>query len=101
MSTRARNWLDFWGSANTIYVNVRHRDVHFRLIADQIAAYVPGSDAQVLDYGCGAALHADRVAAAARRLVLCDGVEKVRKDLAARYGGHPRISVKSPDEIAA
>ena len=36
------DWITFWNSANSIYVNARHRDVHYRTIADDLAAYVPG-----------------------------------------------------------
>src|SRR6201998_4866333 len=66
------DWRSFWDSAHSIYVNARHKDVHYREIADQIAAFVPGPSARVLDYGSGEAIHADRVAAVARALVLCD-----------------------------
>ena len=56
------DWRSFWDSAHSIYVNARHKDVHYREIADQIAGFVPGPGARVLDYGCGEAIHADRVA---------------------------------------
>jgi len=47
-----RDWIDFYDSAHPIYVNAHHRDIHFRRLADDLAAYVrPG--AVVLDYGCG------------------------------------------------
>jgi len=62
-------WLAFWNGSHPIYVNARHKDVHYRLIAKAIAALVPRPDARVLDYGCGEALHADAVAA---RLNLLD-----------------------------
>ena len=58
------NWLAFWDTPHSIYVNARHRDIHYRLIAEQIAALVPSPQARMLDYGCGEALHADLVAAA-------------------------------------
>ena len=32
-------WLTFWDSSHSIYVNARHRDVHYSLIAQQIAAH--------------------------------------------------------------
>jgi len=64
------DWLAFWDSPNSIYVNARHKDVHYRLIAKEIAALVPGPEARVLDYGCGEALHADLVAAAAGDVVV-------------------------------
>ena len=50
------DWRSFWDSAHSIYVNARHKDVHYRLIADEIAALVPGPETRVLDYGAGEAL---------------------------------------------
>ncbi|HEX2215858.1 MAG TPA: hypothetical protein VHG27_04070, partial [Xanthobacteraceae bacterium] len=35
-----RAWIAFWNSENSIYVNARHRDVHYRLIAEHIAHFV-------------------------------------------------------------
>ena len=40
------DWRSFWDSAHSIYVNARHKDVHYREIADQIAAFVPGPAAR-------------------------------------------------------
>ena len=57
------DWRSFWDSDHSIYVNDRHKDVHYRAIAEQIAAFVPGPSARVLDFGCGDSLHADMVAA--------------------------------------
>src|SRR5262249_18043301 len=65
------DWIAFWDSEHPLYVNARHRDVHYRRIAEDIAAYV-SSSAVVLDYGCGEALHADRIAARARKLILVE-----------------------------
>jgi SAM-dependent methyltransferase len=97
----ASGWIAFWDSKHSIYVNARHRDVHYRRIAEDIAGYVPGPDAVVLDYGCGEALHADRVAAAAGRLILGEAAPNVRSALAARFTGERKIEVRSPGEIAA
>ena len=63
------DWIAFWNSEHSIYVNARHRDVHYRTIAQDIRAVLPDG-ARVLDYGCGEALHADLVAAPARWLIL-------------------------------
>jgi SAM-dependent methyltransferase len=93
-------WLTFWDSAHSIYVNARHRDVHYRLIAEQIAALVPSPQARVLDYGCGEALHADLVAAAAGELFLCEAAPGVREGLAQRFADHPKIRVLAAHEIA-
>ena len=95
------DWISFWNSDHPIYVNARHRDVHYRGIADDVSAYVPSPDAAVLDYGCGESLHADRLAAKAGRLILCEAAANVRAHLTARFGSINNIEVKSPQEVAA
>ena len=93
------DWVAFWDSEHSIYVNARHRDVHYRCIAQDIAAHVaPG--AAVLDYGCGEALHADLVAAPARKLILCEAAPIVRAGLANRFAGNAKIEVRSPEQVA-
>jgi SAM-dependent methyltransferase len=93
------NWLTFWDSPHSIYVNTRHRDVHYSLIAKQIAALVPSPQAHVLDYGCGEALHADRVAATAGELLLCEGAPRVRAGIAARFAGNAKIRAVAPEDV--
>ena len=95
------DWRSFWDSEHSIYVNARHKDVHYREIADQIAAFVPSPSVRVLDYGSGDAIHADHVAAVAAELMLCDSAPSVRASMAARFAGNPRIKVISPEEVAA
>jgi SAM-dependent methyltransferase len=92
-------WLTFWDSAHSIYVNARHRDVHYSFIAQQIAALVASPQARVLDYGCGEALHADRVAAAAGELLLCEGAPRVRAGIAARFAGNAKIHAVAPEDV--
>lgn len=94
-----RQWIDFYDSAHSIYVNARHRDVHYRDVAQHIAALVPGPQARVLDYGCGEALHADLVARAAASLVLCDAAPSVRRAIAARAAGNAKIRAMAPEEV--
>ena len=95
------DWLAFWDSPHSIYVNARHKDVHYRLIAEQICgARAAPPDARVLDYGCGEALHADIVAAAAGELLLCEAAPGVRAGLAQRFADNPKIHVLAPHEIA-
>ena len=67
------DWVSYYDSAHSIYVNARHKDAYYRLIAPQIAALVPNPAAHVLDYGSGDALYADIIAAAAGELLLCEG----------------------------
>jgi SAM-dependent methyltransferase len=97
------DWVSFWdsGSDSAIYVNRRHRDVHYRRVARDIRALVPSVNAVVLDYGCGEALFADHVAAAARRLILCEAAPQVRQRLAARFADNDAIQVCGPDDLAA
>jgi SAM-dependent methyltransferase len=94
------DWLSFWDAPHSIYVNARHKDAHYRLIAEEIAALVPSADARVLDYGCGEALHADLVAAACSELLLSDGAPGVRAGTAARFAGKPKIRALAPEEVA-
>jgi SAM-dependent methyltransferase len=94
------DWLAFWDGPHSIYVNARHKDVHYLLIAKEIAALVPGPRAHVLDYGCGEALHADIVAAAAGELFLCEAASGVREGLADRFAGQRNIHVLAPHEAA-
>jgi SAM-dependent methyltransferase len=92
-------WIDFYDSAHSIYVNAHHRDVHFRQLANDLAAYVrPG--AAVLDYGCGEALHADIVAANAGQLILIEPAPGVRARLAARFAKNAKIEVSGADRLA-
>jgi SAM-dependent methyltransferase len=93
------DWRSFWDSAHSIYVNARHKDVHYREIADQIAAFVPGPAACVLDYGCGEAIHADRVAAVVAEVLLCDSAPSVRAAIAGRFAADPRIRALAPQEV--
>jgi ubiquinone/menaquinone biosynthesis C-methylase UbiE len=94
------DWISFWDSDHPIYVSARHREVHNRLIADAIRAHVPRGDAVVLDYGCGEALHAERVAEAVGRLILCDAGPNLLATLDRRFKGNGRIEVRSPEEVA-
>jgi SAM-dependent methyltransferase len=96
------DWISFYDFKHSvIYVNARHRDVHYRNIAADIRAYVPSAQANVLDYGCGEATSADLVAAASGYLTLVEAAPNVRAALKARYEGNPKISVLTPDAAAA
>src|SRR5882757_3865920 len=93
------DWRSFWDSPHSIYVNARHKDVHYREIAEQIAAFVSGPGARVLDYGSGEAIHADRVAAVAAQVLLCDSAPSVRAAIAERFAADPRLRALSPEEV--
>jgi SAM-dependent methyltransferase len=93
------SWRDFWNADTPIYVNERHKGLHYGLIARDIVGLIPSKEAAVLDYGCGEALSAGRVAAASGRLYLCDGAPLVRERLGARFRGDPKVVVLSPEEM--
>jgi SAM-dependent methyltransferase len=91
-------WISFWNSKHTIYVNARHRELHYRIIAQQLRAYV-APDSDVLDYGCGEALCAELIAPPARRLILCEAAPKLHATLSQRYATRQGIEVRSPHQV--
>jgi SAM-dependent methyltransferase len=93
------DWIDYYDSTHTIYVSRLHRDLHFRLIADDIIGYISSPDAVVLDYSCGEATSADRVAAHCSRLILAEPAPGVRGRLIARFARDLKIKVRSLDEL--
>ncbi|MFI4961556.1 MAG: class I SAM-dependent methyltransferase [Hyphomicrobiales bacterium] len=96
------DWISFYDMRHSlIYVNARHRDVHYRKIADDIRALVQKPSAAVLDYGCGEATSAEHLAAACEYLTLVEAAPNVRAALGARYAGNRKISVLTPDAAAA
>lgn len=94
-------WRDFWNSDTPIYVNERHKALHYRLVARDIADLVPSADAIVLDHGCGEALSAGLVAAKARKLYLCDAAPLVRERLVSRFAGDAKVAVLAPEDVSA
>lgn len=95
------SWVEYWNSDHPIYVNERHRLLHYKLLARDLAALVPDDDALVLDFGCGEALSADDLASHCRKLSLADSASNVREKLSARFAGNSRISVISDSEALA
>ena len=93
------DWIAFWNSKHAIYVNARHRDVHYRRVAQDILVHV-GAGARILDYGCGEALHADLIAAPAAQLTLCETASSLRAELSRSFSSNPRILVRSTEDVA-
>jgi SAM-dependent methyltransferase len=95
------SWREFWDRPHRIYVNERHRRVHYARVAADIISELPATPAVVLDYGCGDALEAAKVAAHCRKLILSDSAATVRAGLKSRNAGDPAIEVLAPEEVAA
>lgn len=93
------DWIDYYDSTHTIYASKLHRDVHFEVIARDIIGYIPLANAVVLDYACGEALSAAKVADACATLVLAEPAPGVRGRLAARFKANAKISVRSLDDL--
>jgi SAM-dependent methyltransferase len=87
------NWREYWNGPHPIYVNARHRALHFSLIARDIAALIPSRDAVVLDYGCGEADTANELSQRCGKLYLFDTADAVHARLAQKHAGDARILV--------
>jgi SAM-dependent methyltransferase len=96
-----KDWVEYYDSDHSIYVNARHRDVHYARLAEGFARHVPAGATCVLDYGCGEALHADRVAEATGKLLLAEAGPVMRSRLTARFKDNVRIAVISTGDVAA
>ncbi len=94
------SWREFWNGEHSIYVNARHKTLHYDRIAQDIVALLP-VQARVLDYGCGEALAAQAVARHAARLFLYDAAPNVQGKLQAQYAACQNIVVLSDHDFAA
>ena len=95
------DWISFFDSDNPIYVNARHRAVHARLVALSIGQYIRKPGMSILDYGCGEAFYAGRIAEQSGTLMLCEAAPHLRQSLKERFADNEKIAVLSPEEAAA
>jgi SAM-dependent methyltransferase len=93
------DWIDYYDSTHTIYASKLHRDLHFQIIAKDIVGYISFAEAVVLDYACGEALSAARVAEACGKLFLAEPAPGVRGRLIARFAPNTKIRVRSLDDL--
>jgi ubiquinone/menaquinone biosynthesis C-methylase UbiE len=93
------DWIDYYDSTHTIYASKRHRDLHFEVIARDIIGYIASTEAVVLDYSCGEALSAARVANACGQLILAEPAPGVRGRLIARFAPNMKIRVRSLEDV--
>src|SRR3954462_13541807 len=92
-------WIDYYDSTHTIYASKLHRELHFQFLARDIIGYISSPDSVVLDYACGEALSAARVAEACRKLYLDEPAPGVRGRLIARFAPNTKIRVRSLDDL--
>jgi ubiquinone/menaquinone biosynthesis C-methylase UbiE len=93
------DWIDYYDSTHTIYASKLHRDLHFQVIARDMIGYISSPDAVVLDYSCGEALSAAKVAEACGKLYLAEPAPGVRGRLIARFAPNTKIRVRSLDDL--
>jgi len=93
------DWIDYYDSTHTIYASRLHRDLHFQLIARDIIGYISSPDAVVLDYACGEALFAAKVAEACGKLYFAEPAPGVRGRLIARFAPNTKIRVRSLEDL--
>jgi ubiquinone/menaquinone biosynthesis C-methylase UbiE len=93
------DWIDYYDSTHTIYASKLHRDLHFQLIAKDIIGHIASPDAVVLDYACGEALSAAKVAEACGQLILAEPAPGVRGRLIARFAPNTKIRVRSLEDV--
>lgn len=93
------SWLAFWNGPHSLYVSERHRAVHYARIADDVLALEPATDARVLDFGCGEALEAPRIAARVGRLWLAEAADAPRTALQRRLAAEPKIEVVTGEAV--
>ena len=93
------DWIDYYDSTHTIYASRLHRDLHFQVVARDIIGYISSPDAVVLDYACGEALSAAKVADACGKLYLAEPAPGVRGRLIARFAPNTKIRVRSLDDL--
>jgi ubiquinone/menaquinone biosynthesis C-methylase UbiE len=92
-------WIEYYDSTHTIYASKLHRDLHFQVVARDITGYISAPDQVVLDYACGEALSAARVADACGKLYLAEPAPGVRGRLIARFAPNTKIRVRSLDDL--
>jgi len=92
-------WIDYYDSTHTIYASRLHRNLHFEVIARDIIGYISSPEAMVLDYACGEALSAAKVAEVCGTLYLAEPAPGVRGRLIARFAPNTKIRVRSLDDV--
>jgi cyclopropane fatty-acyl-phospholipid synthase-like methyltransferase len=96
-------WVRYWDAQNRIFTNERQKLTYYDAMLAGVQPYLPGLSGTVLDWGCGDALAAGRIADHAGTVLLYDTTASTRYRLQARYRTHPRIRILwdlSLDQVA-
>lgn len=93
------SWVDFWNRDTAIYVSERHKMLHYRGVAQDIAGLIEGETSVVLDHGSGEATSAGLVAARCAKLYLCDAAPNTREKIAVQFRDEPKIVAVAPEDL--
>lgn len=93
-------WLSYWDAPNRIFANERHKLANYDVIFAGVRPHLPGRSGSVLDWGCGDALAAARIADQAGTVFLYDPAPSTRDRLGTHFGSHPRIHILSDSSLA-
>jgi ubiquinone/menaquinone biosynthesis C-methylase UbiE len=100
-----QSWLSYWDAPNQSYVNERHKQAHYDVVFEGIRPYLPpGPGRVVLDWGCGDALAAERIADVSGAVLLYDPATSTRNRLHQLHGACPRVRIlddSAADALAA
>ena len=92
-------WINLFDSNHTIYANSLHRNVHFKLIANDIASYIRSKDSIVLDFCSGEATSANIVSDLCTQLYLAEPAPCLRARINERFNTNKKIKVVSLEEV--
>ena len=95
-----QSWLEFWNGKHRIYVNERHLQAHYRRIAEDVLELLPHPAVDLLDWGCGPALGAPRLAERGVRVALYDKAAASQAGLYERFRNDARVRVLSDGAYA-
>jgi ubiquinone/menaquinone biosynthesis C-methylase UbiE len=98
-ASRKSSWLGYWDAPNTSYVSERHKRAHWDVVFAGVRSHLPSRDGVVLDWGCGDALSAERMAELAGTVLLYDAAPSTRKRLRELHGTHPGIRILDEAEL--
>lgn len=96
------SWFSFWSRPAPIHVGERHLRARYRVTANEfLAAFPDARGKRILDYGCGEALDAPRLAGVGMDVLLYDRSEYFRTRLLPRFAGTRGIRVLDDASLAA
>jgi SAM-dependent methyltransferase len=95
------SWLAYWNAPNSSYVSERHKRAHYDVVFAGVRPHLPsGPDSVVLDWGCGEALAAERMASIVGTVLLYDAAPSTRERLRQLHGAEPRIRILDEEALA-